>query len=189
VNIKGGQTNLETTTLNLNTTGTGNTLIGTSGGSNSITFNRPLTPAYTYPTPSGSPTITTGAGAGKIGEVRYNTTVVTPILNGTVGVVICAITLNNTGVYMITVNAQMNNTVPILGTYFRLVVSGTTDPMYYGRNIGSTNILTAPSSYFNGISNTWIVQPAGAGTYSLIVEGITAGTNVEYLQMTSVRIA
>lgn len=46
VNIKGGQTNLETTTLNLNTNGTGNTLIGTSGGSNSITFNRPLTPAY-----------------------------------------------------------------------------------------------------------------------------------------------
>jgi hypothetical protein len=49
VNIKGVQTNLETTTLNLNTTGAGNTLIGTSGGSNSITLNRPLTPAYTYP--------------------------------------------------------------------------------------------------------------------------------------------
>jgi hypothetical protein len=46
VNIKGVQTNLETTTLNLNTNGTGNTLIGTSGGSNSITINRPLTPAY-----------------------------------------------------------------------------------------------------------------------------------------------
>ena len=43
VNIKGGQTNLETTTLNLNTNGTGNTLIGTVGGSNSITINRPLT--------------------------------------------------------------------------------------------------------------------------------------------------
>jgi hypothetical protein len=49
VNIKGVQTNLETTTLNLNTNGTGNTLIGTSGGSNNITINRPLTPAYTYP--------------------------------------------------------------------------------------------------------------------------------------------
>ena len=46
VNIKGGQTNLETTTLNLNTNGTGNTLIGTSGGSNSITLNRPLTVGY-----------------------------------------------------------------------------------------------------------------------------------------------
>lgn len=46
VNIKGGQTNLETTTLNLNTNGTGNTLIGTSGGSNSITINRPLTVGY-----------------------------------------------------------------------------------------------------------------------------------------------
>jgi hypothetical protein len=49
VNIKGGQTNIETTTLNLNTNGTGNTLIGTSGGSNSITFNRPLTVGYTPP--------------------------------------------------------------------------------------------------------------------------------------------
>jgi hypothetical protein len=49
LNLKAGQTNFETTTLNLNTNGTGNTLIGTSGGSNSITINRPLTPAYTYP--------------------------------------------------------------------------------------------------------------------------------------------
>jgi hypothetical protein len=65
VNIKGGQTNLETTTLNLNTTGAGNTLIGTSGGSNSITINRPLTPAYTYSAvaPIGS------TGSGKIGEI------------------------------------------------------------------------------------------------------------------------
>jgi hypothetical protein len=47
LNLKGGQTNLETTTLNLNTNGVGNTLIGTSGGSNSITFNRPLTIGYT----------------------------------------------------------------------------------------------------------------------------------------------
>lgn len=46
MNIKGVQTNLETTTLNLNTTGAGNTLIGTSGGSNSITINRPLTVGY-----------------------------------------------------------------------------------------------------------------------------------------------
>ena len=49
VNIKGTQTNVETTTLNLNTNGTGNTLIGTSGGSNSITINRPLTVGYAPP--------------------------------------------------------------------------------------------------------------------------------------------
>lgn len=48
VNIKGGQTNLETTTLNLNTTGTGNTLIGTVSGSNSITINRPLSTNFAY---------------------------------------------------------------------------------------------------------------------------------------------
>jgi len=49
LNLKGVQTNVETTTLNLNTTGAGNTLIGTSGGSNSITINRPLTIGYTPP--------------------------------------------------------------------------------------------------------------------------------------------
>jgi hypothetical protein len=48
VNIRGGQTNLETTTLNLNTTGVGNTLIGTVGGSNSITINRPLSTNFAY---------------------------------------------------------------------------------------------------------------------------------------------
>jgi hypothetical protein len=53
VNIKGVQTNFETTTLNLNTNGVGNTLIGTSGGSNSITINRPLTPAYSLSFTSG----------------------------------------------------------------------------------------------------------------------------------------
>ena len=46
LNLKAGQTNLETTTLNLNSNGTGNTLIGTAGGSNSITINRPLTVGY-----------------------------------------------------------------------------------------------------------------------------------------------
>jgi hypothetical protein len=94
VNIRGVQTNLETTTLNLNTTGTGNTLIGTSGGSNSITINRPLTPAYTIST-------TTGAGVGKVGEFKK-------VSNGfgyaiTAGVAISIINIDLTaGVWLLT---------------------------------------------------------------------------------------
>jgi hypothetical protein len=82
VNIKGGQTNIETTTLNLNTNGTGNTLIGTSGGSNSITLNRPLTPAYSVSFTSGqigySSTASTSA---TLVSGAYNTTIL-PAMTG-----------------------------------------------------------------------------------------------------------
>jgi len=82
VNIKGGQTNIETTTLNLNTNGTGNTLIGTSGGSNSITLNRPLTPAYSLSFTSGQIGYSSSSTiSGALVSATYNTLII-PAMTG-----------------------------------------------------------------------------------------------------------
>jgi hypothetical protein len=90
VNIKGVQTNLETTTLNLNTTGAGNTLIGTSGGSNSITINRPLTLNYT--------TVPTTTQLGGTTEVFFASDI-TGIPN--MGQTIATLTIGTAGVFII----------------------------------------------------------------------------------------
>jgi len=97
VNIKGVQTNLETTTLNLNTNGTGNTLIGTAGGSNSITINRPLTLNYTtVPTP--------------ITQIGGTTEVTFPSITGIpyLGQTIATLTIGTAGVYIINYSFRYN---------------------------------------------------------------------------------
>lgn len=107
LNLKGVQTNVETTTLNLNTNGTGNTLIGTSGGSNSITINRPLTVGYV---PSA---ITANT---QIGYVNKPTVTWTNLGDTT----ICSQNSLEAGVYMVSWNIQtvgvyINNFLYIFG--------------------------------------------------------------------------
>ena len=189
VNIKGVQTNLETTTLNLNTNGTGNTLIGTSGGSNNITINRPLTPAYSYVAGTGTPTVTYGTGAGKIGEIKYNIVRVTQTTTATSGQTIASLTVDSAGIYLLTFNAQFIYTAPATSGYFYLVISGASDPYLYASNIGITTILVTGAPYYYGCGNSWILQPSGSATYSIVTQGVPVGMVTDFLNIKTVRIA
>ena len=117
VNIKGVQTNFETTTLNLNTNGTGNTLIGTSGGSNSITFNRPLTVGYTPPS------------IANINQIGYTVEVpvgpVTGIPNG--GQSLVTLTIGTAGVYIINYSFRYSGSATAVSnceSWFQTVAGG-----------------------------------------------------------------
>jgi hypothetical protein len=158
VNIKGGQTNLETTTLNLNTNGVGNTLIGTSGGSNSITINRPLTIGY----------IPSALVAGQIGYT-YSPTVT---WTNSIDTQIASQSLP-AGVYMVSWSVQ---TYGVFINNF-LYISGVTLPTIYPRwpfaptglsnvNVSSGSVVssfttTSTLRLFNCLANT---QAGGAAT-------------------------
>jgi len=175
VNIKGGQTNIETTTLNLNTNGTGNTLIGTLGGSNSITINRPLTVGYA------TSSLTSLTQIGRNVEVAMTT--ITGIPN--TGQSLVTLTIGTAGVYIINYSFRYFGATTSVANCESWFQSSTGGNIQYGNQayysnpnalMGSNVICQAGSAVITATSTSTITfycfitytggAPALDGTYS-----------------------
>ena len=169
---------------NTNYINNGNIWLGNAFGSGHITINKPLTPAYSYP-----------VAAGKIGEVKVNTTRLFTTATSSSGQTLCAVTLDYAGVYMMQFNAQIYFPgSPMTGSYVALYVNGGTnvDPNLYNSNIGTTSILPgpAPNNFYYGFGNTWIVQPnTGSAYYYITSINLPIGTVIDFVYLCAVRIA
>jgi len=169
VNIKGVQTNFETTTLNLNTNGTGNTLIGTSGGSNSITINRPLTIGYA---PSA---ITTSS------QLGYTTTdaitLTGAIPNAVVTPIFTAIILP-AGVWLITYSLRLRSsgTTTVASYYMWGEDSITVQTPTYAMNAENTAFITDTNGFSN--TGTFVVTSTGTTTYNIGIYIAYSGSTI-----------
>ena len=184
-----GTLSLRGANANINTTGTGAISLGNTTGT--LTLNQSITPAYTYPAASGTPTVIAGTGAGKVGEVKYNIVkIVSTISTGSLPQPVANIAVSAGGVYLLNFSGQFYGPTATTQAYFGLSVTGTTDAGLYTGNIGFAPIISSPAPYYYGVNGCWIVQPVGAGTYIVSCTGLApANITIDYVNIKVVRIA